>query len=86
MLTMVIERKRGSVIKAISWRIFATLVTMGIVYALTREIKLAASVGAIDILLKITLYYLHERAWNKVFWGKSKTKPCPMVYGPVRFG
>jgi len=27
-------------------------------------------VGLVEVILKMIFYYLHERAWNKVSWGK----------------
>ena len=55
-----------SVYKTISWRIVASITTVILVYIFTGEIKLAFSVGVIEVIVKMILYYLHERAWNKV--------------------
>jgi len=73
---MNIHRKR-SFAKAISWRAIATLTTMALVYLFTRELSLAAGVGILDFIFKLTLYYgherlWHERLWNLIKWGKSK--------------
>ena len=69
---MIVERKRRSVIKAISWRIIATITTMAIVFVITGKLKLTFVIGGIDIFIKMILYYLHERLWNKIYWGKIK--------------
>jgi uncharacterized membrane protein len=60
------ERHRRSVAKAVSWRILATFTTTTIVFALTCKFTLAFSVGSIEALSKMVLYYPHERAWNGV--------------------
>jgi uncharacterized membrane protein len=53
-----------------SWRIVATLTTMGIVFVITRKFVLMLEVGLLDIIAKLIFYYLHERAWGKIKWGK----------------
>lgn len=57
------ERHTVSMLKAISWRIFATLTTIIICYGLTGNIELSTSIGLTELLVKIGLYYAHERLW-----------------------
>ena len=64
------ERHRRSIAKAVTWRTIATLTTMSLVYLFTGELVLTLGIGASDVMLKILFYYLHERAWNKVGWGR----------------
>ncbi len=59
-----------SVIKSVSWRIIGTLDTIFISYMITGSIKPALSIGAIELVTKMTLYVIHERLWNKIQWGK----------------
>ncbi len=66
------ETHSRTIVKAISWRALATLTTMTIVFLFTRRVMLSLGVGLAEIIAKITFYYLHERVWDKVFWGKSK--------------
>ena len=61
-----------SVIKAISWRAIATLITIAVVDAFTRKIALSLEVGAVALVLKLIFYYMHERIWGKIKWGKPK--------------
>ena len=65
-----IDSHKRSVAKAISWRAAATLTTMGIVLLLTRKLVLMFEVGLLDIIAKLIFYYLHERVWGKIRWGK----------------
>lgn len=60
-----------SIWKTTSWRILATLDTVIISYLITGSIKTAAAIGSIEVITKIILYYYHERAWNKIPFGKS---------------
>ncbi|MCL5263834.1 MAG: DUF2061 domain-containing protein [Chloroflexi bacterium] len=65
------ESHRRSIAKAITWRLFALSITIGTVWALTGEARLAATVGLADTLLKIGSYYLHERAWTRSSFGRT---------------
>jgi len=55
-----------SFIKAVSWRTFATLTTMTISYFVTGKITYAITIGSLEVIIKIFLYYLHERAWLNI--------------------
>ena len=70
------ESKRRSIFKAISWRFWATLTTAILVFAFTGKIELAAAIGGIEIVIKMILYFVHERAWNNVNYGKKQLKPA----------
>jgi adenylylsulfate kinase len=59
-----------SITKAISWRVLATITTMSIVYYFTGSLNLSLGVGILDVVIKIIIYYFHERTWNKIGWGK----------------
>ncbi len=58
------ESHLRSVLKAFSWRIVATLTTAAIAYAVIGEIGTAILIGGIEFVLKIFMYYVHERAWQ----------------------
>ena len=61
-----------TVVKAGSWRVIATLTTMTIIFLFTRKIILSLGVGLVEVITKMTFYYLHERTWHKISWGKNK--------------
>ncbi|MDH3323038.1 MAG: DUF2061 domain-containing protein [Flavobacteriaceae bacterium] len=65
------ETKRRSAAKSITWRILASIDTAIISYVLTGSFKIAISIGVIENIVKIVIYFFHERAWNLVKWGKS---------------
>ena len=64
------EKIKRSLAKTISWRVVGTLDTVVISWALTGTLTLALSIGAIELVSKMILYFFHERAWNRVKWGK----------------
>ncbi|MCK5612956.1 DUF2061 domain-containing protein [Candidatus Pacearchaeota archaeon] len=67
-----IESHRRSIVKALTWRVIATLVTTLVVYSFTREVVLAMGIGFVDAAIKMVAYYLHERLWNRINFGIKK--------------
>ncbi len=59
------SRKR-SIMKAISWRVIASLTTFSIAYIFTNEIAIASGVGLVDAAIKLVAYYGFERIWLRV--------------------
>lgn len=66
------ETRWRSLIKALSWRFLATIITSSIVWVLTGEGKFAATVGLIDTSVKLIVYFIHERLWLRIPFGKIK--------------
>ena len=66
------EKPYRSVVKTISWRTVGTLDTMIIAYFITGNLVMAASIGSIEVVTKMILYYYHERVWNKLSFGRIK--------------
>lgn len=66
------EKAYRSVVKTISWRVLGTIDTMVISYLVTGSLIMAASIGSIEVVTKMILYYFHERAWNKINIGRIK--------------
>jgi len=64
------ESHLRSLIKGISWRVIATTDTILIVLLITClfgecSIENALKIGASEFLLKLLIYYIHERVWQK---------------------
>ncbi len=55
-----------SILKAISWRFIAMAILVTIAWFVTGDATLSLTIGALDISIKIVLYYLHERIWLKI--------------------
>jgi len=69
------ETNRRSIVKGISWRVLATTTTIIIVYIFFGRLDLAIAAGLIETVLKVGLYWAHERAWFKIRWGKKRIEP-----------
>jgi uncharacterized membrane protein len=61
-------------IKAISWRLTGTVDTFIISFLVTGKFKYAISISFFEVFTKITLYYLHERFWNRIETGRTGKK------------
>ena len=69
------ETNKRSIVKGISWRVVATTTTIFIVYFFFGRLDLAIAAGVIETVLKIALYWAHERVWHKIRWGRKKIEP-----------
>lgn len=56
------ETKTRSVVKAITWRVIATLIAM---YWVGFQAAIVLNI------IQTVAYYLHERVWVKIKWGKE---------------
>lgn len=59
-----------SIVKSISWRLLGTLDTILITWLITGQLGTAFSIGGIELITKMILYFFHERIWNSIKWGK----------------
>jgi uncharacterized membrane protein len=55
---------RRSVVKAISWRVVGSIDTAFWGWFFTGSFKIAGSIALFEVVTKLALYYLHERAWS----------------------
>jgi len=52
-----------------TFRIIATITTLVVVWFFTKDLAVSGGVAIVENLLKMILYYFHERAWTGVAWG-----------------
>ena len=64
------ERRLRTISKTITWRILATITTIVIIYLFEHNIKLSLSLGISLNVVKALIYYVHERVWNRISFGK----------------
>ena len=81
METQPTESHSRSLVKAFSWRVISLIITVAVVQIITGDAGIAAVVGAADALVKIGLYYLHERVWNRINLGRG---PNPAEVAQVK--
>ena len=68
------EKHYRSVVKAISWRVTGTVDTIVLSFLVTGKVELALKIGFFELFTKVVLYYVHERVWNRLDFGRVKTK------------
>jgi uncharacterized membrane protein len=61
-----------SLVKSIVYRLFGTIATFFIALFFTGEFFVASGIAIVELIAKTILYYLYERFWNKVSWGRQK--------------
>ena len=68
-----------SLFKAVSWRFIASGATFIISFIIFRQVtektyaevlETATIITTIEMFAKLVLYYLHERMWTNIVWGK----------------
>lgn len=65
------DRPIRSLAKAISWRVTGSIDTMLLSWFFTGDLTVAAAIGLTEVATKMLLYYLHERAWNRIPLGRA---------------
>ena len=60
-----------SLVKTVTWRLTGSGATFGISWLISGDIVIAGTIAVIQIVANTLLYYVHERIWNTVKWGRS---------------
>jgi uncharacterized membrane protein len=65
------DTTKRSLAKTVSWRVTGSLATFLISYLILGNFAIAGSIAIIQITVNTILYFIHERVWNKISWGKK---------------
>ncbi|PVW15768.1 DUF2061 domain-containing protein [Marixanthomonas spongiae] len=81
------ESHYRSILKGVSWRCIATADTFLVVLVITClngtcSIDSAIKIGFLEFFVKLAVYYLHERIWQKILFGKE-VKPKQTLYKTI---
>ncbi len=77
------ESHLRSILKAASWRTTGTIDTFILSFFFTGSLKLAGSIAFTEVATKLVLFYLHERAWDRISWGRSAKQARASRSDPV---
>ncbi|MGI8991795.1 MAG: DUF2061 domain-containing protein [Bryobacteraceae bacterium] len=66
------ETQSRSLAKAISYRVLGSTSTALIVYLFSGNLTWSIGAGALDSIVKVALYFLHERLWERIDFGRPK--------------
>lgn len=66
------DRAVRSLVKTISWRITGSGATFTISYIVSGNFIIAGSIAVVQLISNTILYFIHERIWNKIKWGRNE--------------
>lgn len=62
---------KRSITKSITFRILVIIADFIVIFAITRSYNIAVGVLIATNVVSATLYYIHERVWNNIQWGRK---------------
>ena len=70
-----------SLVKALTWRLIGSLDTFVVSFViatlfhrpLINAASIAGSIATTETVTKIVLYFVHERIWARIRWGRADT-------------
>ena len=65
------DLKKRTLVKTMTWRVTASFTTFLIAWILTGDLLIGVSIGSIEAIAKIFLYYYLKRIWNNINWAKN---------------
>ncbi len=69
------ESHKRSIAKSVTWRLIALTVTMLLSYIWLQEWGSSIVLSLVANGIKALLYYLHERGWNRISFGRRGEIP-----------
>lgn len=64
------DKRSRSIVKSVTFRSIVIVSDIVIIYALTHRYDVTIGVTILTNIASTVLYYLHERAWSHIHWGK----------------
>ncbi len=61
-----------SLAKAVSYRALGSIATATIAWAYTGNLGASLAIGGVDAVSKMAIYFVHERLWDRISFGKAK--------------
>lgn len=61
-----------TLLKTVIWRMIATVITFIVTYTLTGEFGQATTITLVSATLLMIGYYIHERVWDQLEWGRKQ--------------
>lgn len=68
------ETRQRSVTKAITFRILIICTDLVIIYILTHKVFDTIAITILTNVASTIFYFLHERLWNNISWGKQRSR------------
>ena len=68
------ETHKRSLIKTITWKVVSIIIAWLVAYFLTDNYETAIKITIIGSLLGLIWFYVHERIWCHIDWGRIEDK------------
>ena len=68
------ESLRRSIVKTVSYRLIIIALDFTAIYIFTGKVKIALGFMIVSNIYTSVGYFIHERVWDKIKWGKSNYK------------
>ena len=65
-----LDTKKRSFLKTVSWKIIATAITLFTIYYFTGTFRSSVKITVVAAVIGLIAFYIHERVWNRVKWGR----------------
>ena len=65
------DTAKRSLVKTVSWRLTGSGATFLISYLIAGDFAMAGTIAVIQLISNTLLYFVHERIWNKIGWGRG---------------
>jgi len=65
------ETHNRSIAKSVSYRVVSITIDSFVAYYFTRSVALSAGIVIFVDTYSTIVYYLHERAWAHIHWGRK---------------
>jgi len=63
---------KRSLAKTVTYRLISSAIGFLVVWALSNDIKTGAMFSIAELVYKPLQYYIHERIWQRIKWGKNE--------------
>ncbi len=65
------DNKARSLVKTVTWRITGSGTTFLIAFLIVGDFSISSGIAITQLILNTILYYIHERIWNIIKWGRG---------------
>jgi uncharacterized membrane protein len=65
------DTAKRSLVNTVSWRLTGSGATFLISYLIAGDFAMAGTIAVIQLISNTLLYFVHERIWNKIGWGRG---------------
>ncbi|MFQ5711753.1 MAG: DUF2061 domain-containing protein [Candidatus Geothermarchaeales archaeon] len=66
------DSRRRSLLKTLTWRLLGSATILIVSLIFTGDIFKAGLIALTAMEIKVALYYVHERLWERVGWGRHE--------------